>query len=314
MTRSAFDQPHIVLCGPLRSGTTLLRLMIGQHSQVVGRNESDLLFDALSPEGIEATDGEAYKAAARADMAFELMGFREPTGTSAREVFEDLVVQHEAGDRRLLLTLHRHFERAAELLPNAFFIRLRRDPRDVALSSVAMGWGGKPYFGVQPWVDAETSWRSAEAKLPRDRWVEIFYDDLVNDPRATMGKILSAAGLPFEEETLSPPSDSTYDAPRPRAPDAWKRKLSEREAAEINYRLAPLEEGCGFALEPKSRPSAVRLVQIWLAAKIERMRFEADRYGFGSTVKMHFAKRFGSEELRAKVFAERRAVHRQHLK
>ena len=30
---------HIVLCGSLRAGTTMLRLMLGQHSQVHGRGE-----------------------------------------------------------------------------------------------------------------------------------------------------------------------------------------------------------------------------------------------------------------------------------
>lgn len=313
MTESLLQSPHVVLCGPLRSGTTLLRLMLGQHSGIVGRNESDLLFDGLAEEGFDATDPDAYRHAVQSNVAFELMGLREPQGETARAIFVDLLRQHEPEGRRLLLTLHRHFEKAALVLPGAIFVRLRRDPRDVALSSVGMGWGGVPYFGVWPWIDAERSWRAALPHIAPHRRVEVSYDDLVNDPQATMRRILDAVGLPFEDAVLSPPADSTYSAPKPRERDAWRRKMSEREAAEINHRLRDYEEGSGYVLEPKRAPSRLRLAALWIRARVERLRWDFRRYGVAFALKQHYARRFGDAALRQQVAAERRRINRRHL-
>ena len=57
-------------------------------------------------------------------------------------------------------TVHRHFERLRFLWPDARYIHLVRDPRDVARSVVQKGWAGNIYQASEFWIQAENCWDS----------------------------------------------------------------------------------------------------------------------------------------------------------
>jgi hypothetical protein len=301
---------HIVLCGSLRAGTTLLRLLLGQHSQIYGRGESDYLFDG-APQSDAGTEEEleGFRTRIAESRITEAQGIRPPEGDSYGAMLDDLLAQHEPGDRRLLLTTHRHHDVAARSLPNAVFVRLQRDPRDVALSAKAMGWGGVPYRSVECWIDSEKSWLAAKPLIDAERQVFLRYEDLIADPEKELRRVLEAIGLPFEQAVLKPSDASTYSAPKPRAPEQFRRKMSEKEIAEVNSRTALSAEDYGYNLTPALKPGAVRQMQLDLEGKARQFAFAAAKYGLltqtasvaGRKLNIGFLKRYAQPRIRQKV-------------
>ncbi|MEM9810547.1 MAG: sulfotransferase [Pseudomonadota bacterium] len=305
----------IVLCGSLRAGTTLTRLLIGQHSQVSGHGESDFLFDGAPETSTDPNIVEAFceKVAVRRSARF--LGFRKPQGATYEEVLADLLHQHDAPEgTRLLFTVHRHVDRVARMFPNAFFVHLVRDPRDVALSAVAMGWGGVAYYGVDVWMEAERDWRAALPLIDQARRIEIRYEDLINDPHAVLSAVLEKAGLPFEESVLTPPESSTYSAPKPRAREGFRRQLSDREIAEINAKVASAGLTDVYDLEPQSAPSPRRLKELWFRRKLASMQFKLRRYGPGVVAGEALARTFSLQAISKRIDERKEVINVRYLK
>jgi hypothetical protein len=61
--------------------------------------------------------------------------------------------------------VHRHYDRLLRLWPEARFIHLVRDPRDVASSCIGMGWAGNVWTGVTRWIEAERLWDEVRGDL-----------------------------------------------------------------------------------------------------------------------------------------------------
>ncbi|MCQ8184339.1 sulfotransferase family protein [Parvularcula maris] len=311
MTEAKLDRhgQHIVLCGSLRAGTTLLRLLIGQHSQVHGQGESDFLFDGAPEEGGgTAEELKTFFDKVAASRSTKAQGITPSPGKTYEEMLDDLLGQHRTEGKRLLITTHRHHDVAAKFLPNAVFVRLQRDPRDVALSAKAMGWGGVPYRSVSCWIDSEASWLAAEPHLTSERQVFVRYEDLTGDPEKEMRRILEAVGLPFEEAVLVP-SGSTYSAPKPRAPEQFRTRLTEREIAEINSRVALSSESYGYDLTPAYAPKGIRKAQLTVEGSARQFAFAAKRYGFvtqlasvlGRKLKLGFLSDYAQPRIQKKV-------------
>jgi len=90
-----------------------------------------------------------------------------------------------------------HFRRIKKDIPNALFVHIIRDGRDIALSLKKMAG-----FAPLPWDRSETNslvatalywsgWCAADASrksFPAD-YIEIRYEDLVTNPHETLGKL-----------------------------------------------------------------------------------------------------------------------------
>jgi hypothetical protein len=91
----------------------------------------------------------------------------------------------------------------AELFPSGRFVHVIRDGRDVALSYLSVPWGPTDIWGcASKWRrDVGTGLRDGRA-LGDDRCLEIRYEELVRDTRATLERICRHAGLTFDEGML----------------------------------------------------------------------------------------------------------------
>ena len=91
--------------------------------------------------------------------------------------------------------------RIESVLPEARFVHLVRDGRDVALSVLGMNWGPSTV------PEAAFRWKKrilrAREQAPRiGHYVEIRYEDLVRDTEATLRRICEFVDLPYDEEML----------------------------------------------------------------------------------------------------------------
>jgi hypothetical protein len=271
----------IFLCGPLRSGTTLSRILLTQHPEITARGESDYYFDASASALRQGRDRPSDRQWFAQDLAEQRIaraqGVRPPPLAPLPDMVRALIDQERPETGRLLLTLHRHTDLAARLFPGAAFIRLRRDPRDVAISAMKMGWAGNPYRGADVWLQAEAAWREAEPLITGPK-VELIFEAMTADPRSELTRVLSALGLPFDEAVLSPPLESTYSAPSPARNHAWRKRLTERAAGEIDWRVGALCDDGLYDVQP-CRPSLFRRLQLEVENKAGRHSFAVRRYG-----------------------------------
>lgn len=110
-----------------------------------------------------------------------------------------------AGASRWGLKLQRKIRRVddyAAVWPNAHFIHIVRDGRDLAASHLKT----VPDWGYKTITQAAEGWLEVVARphtvAPAGRYLEIRYEDLVSDPRVTIGKMLDHLQLPWDDAVL----------------------------------------------------------------------------------------------------------------
>ena len=305
----------IVLCGSLRAGTTLLRLMLGEHPRIQGAGENDYLFDGIDADQLETGGSAAQREALRDRIAEDRIptqqGVTPPAVAPVADMVRAMIEEAMPEEGYLLLTLHRHFDLAARLLPGARFLRLTRDPRDVALSAQRMGWAGNPFYGVDAWRDSARDWAAA-APLTEGPVTTVRFEELTGQPEPEMRRALGELDVPFDEAVLSPPGTSTYSAPHKGRAAAWRGELSQAQAAEIDWRCRDLPDE-GYERHPE-KPSLMRLIALGLGHKMGRASFGIDRYGLPLWAARVLTHRLPVPAIERGVLAQVNRIDTAHLK
>ncbi|MGD0468029.1 MAG: sulfotransferase [Terriglobales bacterium] len=177
-----------------------------------------------------------------------------------------------------------HVERVKRDLPNALFVHIIRDGRDIALSLRKMGG-----FTPLPWDRDQTEslvatalyweWmvrqgRAHGRKFPAD-YIEIRYEDLITNPRETLGKLggfidhdldydrIQRAGLGRLSETNSSfREEGAKEKINPLG--RWKERLARADVAalEATVRECLQENGYKLSLPAAERRRSLR--QSWM--------------------------------------------------
>jgi len=220
MTRQAVF-PFVVGCP--RSGTTLLRAMINAHSQIAIPGESHFITRmARERERYERPDGYAAEAFADdilADDRFKLWGLPDravrasiadagPTAQLA-DAIRALFAAYAAhrgkplyGDKTPGYV--RELPLLAELFPEARFVHIVRDGRDVALSLMDVDWAATSIDTLADfWRTNVDRASEAHAELGAGRYREILYEDLIDDPERVLRGVCTFLELPYEPGMLS---------------------------------------------------------------------------------------------------------------
>jgi hypothetical protein len=138
----------------------------------------------------------------------------------------------------------RHIRALAQLLPEAHFVHIIRDGRDVALS-----WLDVP-FGPESVTDAAERWRKdvrvgrrAGRRHAAERYMEVRYENLVTRPQQALQRICEFADLAFDqgmldytagaerviEATLEPESHKRLRQPPTPGLRDWRREMAEAD-------------------------------------------------------------------------------------
>jgi hypothetical protein len=180
---------------------------------------------------------------------------------------------------------------------------LLRDPRDVARSAIGMGWVGHVYFGVDIWIEAEKSWNQLKNSLTPEQYMEIKYEDILDDVEAGLGEICSFLGLEYSRGMLSYAQNSTYDLPDKTLSYQWKRKYSPRELQLVEWKLGKMLTDRGY--EPSGHvpdaPGLLELVGLKIRHRQYRIMYGLKKYGFTLYVENILARRAGWKSWRESV-------------
>jgi len=271
------DQAPFFIVGAGRSGTTLLRLILTGHSRLHIPPETWFLRDlvrqfpltgALTQPQREQAVAAMVRHERWPDLGLDARDLRDsaaglPPGAGLRELIELVYARLLAmsGKPRLGDKTPHYFAIVpdlAALFPEAAFIYLVRDGRDVAISWIDAGW--------ERYYERGFEWPRAMACLRRDRRacqervLEVRYEDLVQHLEPTVRRICDFLGEAFEPAMLDWPARVEQVAVRDRhlhgrlsqplsdaAVAVWQRRLSGGECFAMEACLhQELREG-GYA-------------------------------------------------------------------
>lgn len=210
--------PFVVGVG--RSGTTLLRLMLDSHPDLAMTPETHWLGSAISTLRQDASDRDALRNTlisndiwadmgiedAQLDAILEGHDPRSPFDT-LRAIYRTYANAHEAtrvGDKTPVHGLA--MTKIVGALPEARFIHVIRDGRDVAVSHRGLWFG--PGDDVR---DAAVFWLWRIREMRQQfqfvpYGLEVRYEDLVIDPESELRRIDEFIDLPFSPEHMTYPS------------------------------------------------------------------------------------------------------------
>lgn len=261
----------------------MLRLMLSHHPQLAWCFEFEYAVDYVPPhEGWPSLSN--YYEWLETHRIFQATGFELDPALTYPELMNSFLCQkrEQTGKALVGATVHRHFDRLLRIWPDARFIHIIRDGRDVARSNIGMGWAGNVWMGVQRWLEVETLWQGLKQQLEPTRWVEVTYEALISSPERELIRLCEFIGVPYDSAMLNYPTDTSFEFPDPKYISQWKRKLSEHEIQLIESQIAPLLPERGYELSglPQIELSAWEKRQLKLQDRWGRFQFRLNRYGF----------------------------------
>jgi hypothetical protein len=243
--------PYLFIVGCPRSGTTLLRRIVDAHPDIAITRETHWITkllrgkDAVSPRA-PATPG--VLARLLSEERFTRLGIEEaelerlvsgdaPVSyaelvTAVYDLFGEGQGKRLVGDKTPRYV--RHIPILHDLWPEAKFVHLVRDGRDVCLS--VRNWDSESRFvtRISTFADDPVStialwWeqlvrlgREAGSELSPDLYHEIRYELLVAEPAEECRKLCDFLDLPYDERMLRFHEGRTKDDPSLDAKSAWR--------------------------------------------------------------------------------------------
>jgi hypothetical protein len=296
MTDTQFVDPTFVY-GALRSGTTLFRLILKSHPDLANPGEVDFLFDHLI-EDETRRDGWRYDIAAlRKDRIFQNYELDLPDGYDGLALLRHMIGSFgRSASGVMTLNVHRHAAKIARALPNAQFIHLLRDPRDVALSSIGMGWSGNSYYGVAHWIGTEKGWD--KAAIAAERVLTVRFEILMAEVELELNRICTFLGVTFDPVMLNYHHGTNFGPPDPKIAFGWNRKATADEVALIEGRVGSLLTDRGYDMNGSPRfPTAFEARMLTFENRWKRWRFNMLRYGVVLFFATHAARALGLKSL-----------------
>lgn len=273
------------IVGSGRSGTTLLRMILGAHSRLSIPPETwyfnkmqDLveLDRPLLPQEVERAVRIMTGHYRWPDLEFSADEFRSKvaalTSPFLRDVVELVYLEHlkRSGKRRWGDKTPGYIElvpQLAHLFPGARFIHVVRDGRDVAKSFQVRRWSGHwLHRNAEEWLTAMKFARRWLGSPYARQFLEVRYEDLVLNPERETRRICDFLGEEFEPQMLSwqrdienrvPTREAHIHEKLAQAPSGedvgrWKREMSAREVLVCEAYMGPYLQAHGYELRYRS--------------------------------------------------------------
>lgn len=306
----------LVVFGALRSGSTMLRLMIDAHPAFQCNGEHDYLFQYVWFDEAQQQwliDREKLLM----NRIFRAHDLRCPQTSDAKTAIASLLTQlRNKSEGRLVVIIHRNLKVALALMENPPIVHLIRDPRDVAASSIGMGWAGNVYYGADHWIATENEWARALPILSGLTVFTLRFEDLVADPDSRLTELCNFAGVDFSPKMLEFHRVTTYSPVDSKLASQWRKKRTERELALIELRAGKLLTATGF--KPSGvvpiRLNSFEKVKLWLENKSFKLRFRIKRHGLFDTIWVTGTRRLGLEALAKSAILRMSERDKRYLK
>lgn len=305
----------VFICGALRSGSSLTHLMLDHNPKINNPGEFDFLFDQVSDLGVFPRIN-SYHEWLSIHRIFQSKFLSIDDSLTYPKLIQSFIKQLSLSDSALALNVHRGFDRIPYLFPEAKFVHLIRDPRDVARSSVGMGWAGNVYQGVEHWLQTEEAWKRLQDKILPEQYFEVRFEDLIFSPETILKGLCSFIEVPYSNRMLDYSDESTYSKPDPSLVRQWKTKLTTREIQHVELRVQELMRELDYDLSghPLISLGLIELLWLKISNKIFKLKFSVKRYGFSLYFKERFSRLFKLKSINKQLRMTINDVDRQYLK
>lgn len=208
------DQPqHVFIVGMPRSGTTLVEQILASHPEIFGAGELDTLGhhqDAMIEHQVK--HGQLLDEVLKFSDAFI-----QTIGTVYRnEALERTKAVSGTTDisnfKRIIDKMPANFTRAGLIVlmhTDSRIIHCRRDAMDTCFSCYSRRFGSAQNFSYDQeelgafynsYLKFMDHWRSI---LPAHRFIEVNYEDIINDLEGQARRLVAFTGLPWNEACLT---------------------------------------------------------------------------------------------------------------
>jgi hypothetical protein len=308
---SETESKTVFIVGVPRSGTTWTMMLLEQHTQVTVLQQSGLLH-ALQPlhKWWQSTGGYGKRVVSSSGLSETFVG--DVLESFHLNAFCTPIVQHVydrvrktlAGSSIVVDQTPENLEFAEwilQLLPDAYFLHVVRDPRAVyaSMRAASTTWASAGTFPHHPetvgamWLDYTRSVK--DLKQQTDRVKEVRYEDMINDGHVQLSSVFSWLNLEFDGslvdkalqncsmEKMQQASVAPQAFLRKGKAAGWRDEVSRSEAACVEYGAHPLMGAYDYALtsdRPDQAPLPARLrasAQRNLDPMIERIKPWAKR-------------------------------------
>ncbi|MEX2459647.1 MAG: sulfotransferase [Actinomycetota bacterium] len=268
----------VVGCG--RSGSTMLRLMLDAHPELAVPGESHFIPPLWRSRRRYVRGGRLDATGLARDIArtphFGHWKIPAEPFFARVEALEDATFAGVVEQAFLANAEHhgkrrwadktpiyvRRVELLAELWPEARFVHLIRDGRDVALSYLGVPWGPRSVSrAAWKWRRDVSAGRAAGPVLGADRYLELRYEELVADPGEALRRLCGFVELEFhpsmlehhavvDRDRLAPATGIPFHARaagpvEARARD-WRTDMAPRDVAGFEAVAGGLLEDLGY--------------------------------------------------------------------
>ena len=304
------------IVGTERSGTTLFRLMLDSHPELAVVSEFEYATDVMHDLARLPTSAE-FVAAVEKDFVFRNHAFEIDRTLDLPALLQSFLDQAvaRAGARHPGAIVHRHFDWLDKVWPNARYIHIVRDPRDVAPSVMKMGWAGNPWSAARDWVSAECAWDRLAPRLADDRKFELRMETLVSEPENTLQRVCAFLGIAYTDAMLSYPQRTTYAPPSASAAYRWKKTLKPGDVRQVEARVGALLTDRGYDATTDLKPLGI-LYRSWLKItdRYAHARWRMRHYGMKLYFSELISRRLGFKAWHASLDAERDRLREKILK
>ncbi|OUR61406.1 hypothetical protein A9Q74_09585 [Colwellia sp. 39_35_sub15_T18] len=276
------DQP-VFIVGPLRSGTTLLRLMLQNHPRMNFFGEFEGAVSQAKEDSFPNIND--YHQFVANDRMMQDSHFEVDSNLNYIELVKTFLKQKYLTKPSEVIgaCVHSRFDLITKVWPNARFIHITRDPRDVAKSTIPMGWAGNVYGGSKFWVEPEQRWQKLKQNLNNEAYIEVKYETLIRSTEQVLTKICLFLGQQYNGNMPNIDKVSTYAKPDANLVEQWRKKQSAKEVLWVESQCREMMKLLGY--EPINTtcdqdPSSISKFILQIDNKVKKIKFSIKRYGY----------------------------------
>ena len=310
------ESAPVFLVGATRSGTTLLRLMLDHHPQISHFGEFEYAVHQITDAGLP--DLADYYRYLELDRMYRVRHWDVDHSLDYVHLIRSFLQQaiDRSGKPLGGATVHSKFDELPRIWPNARYIHIVRDPRDVSRSCIGMGWVGNVYYGTEYWLEPIRRWNRLAGQLAPDRQMNVRYEDLICNTESELVRICEFIGTDYDNAMLDYADNSTYGLPEPSLTEQWRRKLSPQQIQQV-------ESVCHvemkrFGYEPASdsfaKPSGLAALRLSCEHRARRIQRNVKVYGLTRYFTWQLAKRFPHCELKRRIIHAKNAFDQENLR
>ena len=309
--------PYVFVVGCPRSGTTLLQRMLDAHPMLAVANDTHFIPQVISkvrtedetlltPERVEFV--RSYKRFPRLGVDDDVVDQAAERSATYPEFVSELYTEMAraqgkplSGEKtpdyvRCIPLLHR-------LFPDARFVHIIRDGRDVALSTLQWanekkGPGRFELWQEQPlavcalwWAWQVGSGRRDGARIGAEHYFELCYEDLTAEPETQLQLVSEFLDLPYATEMADFHVGKTREGTKLSAKKAWlpatsglrdwRNDLSDADQALFDALSGPLLQDLGYPRHAETIDESITAIaqycEKWWRQEMRRRETKAKR-------------------------------------